>query len=525
MGKMVFNLAMICFVVLVSLGLVLAAEASWTDIGGGRLKVTAILVDPQQPQNIFFGSEEGVFRSTDGGKNWSSVFFLKGQNQAVHALVYANPDKNSLYAATGSGLFFSPDQAKSWKKVFQGKNELERDCQAVVVLEGGIYLGTKAGLFFSFDRGQSWKSQPNELGYSQILAIAFKNNVEGNHEVYAACVKGLFKTRSQSPSWDKIFSATSIQNDLEQIEPDEDQEEGVETSEIRSVAIERENNGRIYLAASSGVYCSGDNGLSWQRISDQGLLKKDVRSIIAGSGSRLYAATKAGLFVFQEGLWHDLSLRLVCGQVNSFSFDGAANLYVASSKGLFKSQSLDLIGQNSSQSQNDLLDNVPTIEQVQQAAMRFAEVEPDKIKNWRRLAAKKAWLPQMSLGGNRNTVDLWHWESGSTTKDGDDNLRKGHDSFDWDVSLSWDLGDIVWSEAQNSIDVRSRLTVQLRNDILDEVTKIYFERLRVKEDLASLDIWDRKKKREKELRVKELNAYLDGLTGGYFSQKTLKDKS
>jgi hypothetical protein len=186
---------------------------------------------------------------------------------------------------------------------------------------------------------------------------------------------------------------------------------------------------------------------------------------------------------------------------------------------------LNLIEQDSDPGQKDFLDDIPAIEQVQQAAMRFAEVEPDKIKNWRRLAAKKAWLPQMSLGGNRNTVDLWHWESGSTTKDGDDNLRKGHDSFDWDVSLSWDLGDIVWSEAQNSIDVRSRLTVQLRNDILDEVTKIYFERLRVKEDLASLDIWDRKKKREKELRVKELNAYLDGLTGGYFSQKTIKDKS
>ena len=525
MGKMVFNLAVICFVLLVSLGLVLADEASWTDIGGGHLKVTAILVDPQQPQNIFFGSEEGVFRSTDGGKNWSSVFSLKGQNQAVHALVYASPDKNSLYAATGSGLFFSPDQAKSWKKIFRGKNELERDCQTVVVLEGGIYLGTKAGLFVSFDRGQSWTSQPNELGYSQILAIAFKNNVEGDHEVYAVCVKGLFKTRSQSPSWDKIFSATSIQNDLEQIEPDENREEEIEISEIRSVAVEPENNGRIYLAESSGVYCSGDNGLSWQRISDQGLLKKEVRSIIAGSGSRLYAATKAGIFVFQEGLWHDLSLRLVCGQVNSFSFDGAANLYVASSKGLFKSQSLDLIGQNSSQGQKDLLDNVPTIEQVQQAAMRFAEVEPDKIKNWRRLAAKKAWLPQMSLGLDRNTADLWHWESGSTTKEGDDNLRKGRDSFDWDVSLSWDLGDIVWSEAQNSIDVRSRLTVQLRNDILDEVTKIYFERLRVKEDLASLDIRDKNKRKEKELRVKELNAYLDGLTGGYFSQKTLKGKS
>lgn len=58
---------------------------------------------------------------------------------------------------------------------------------------------------------------------------------------------------------------------------------------------------------------------------------------------------------------------------------------------------------------------------------------------------------------------------------------------------------------------------------MDEVTKLYFERLRVKMELDNLSIEERKKRFEKELRLQELTAYLDGLTGGYFSQQ-MKNK-
>lgn len=60
--------------------------------------------------------------------------------------------------------------------------------------------------------------------------------------------------------------------------------------------------------------------------------------------------------------------------------------------------------------------------------------------------------------------------------------------------------------------------VELRDDILDEVTKLYFERLRIKMELDNLSIEERKKRFEKELKLQELTALLDGLTGGYFSK-------
>ena len=81
--------------------------------------------------------------------------------------------------------------------------------------------------------------------------------------------------------------------------------------------------------------------------------------------------------------------------------------------------------------------------------MKYAEVEPEKISHWRNQAAKRAFLPKLTAGINRDASDLWHWESGSTTKTGDDALVRGRDTVDWDLSLIWDLGEIIWNNIQN----------------------------------------------------------------------------
>ena len=128
-------------------------------------------------------------------------------------------------------------------------------------------------------------------------------------------------------------------------------------------------------------------------------------------------------------------------------------------------------------------------------------------------------LPQLSIGFDRNSADLWHWEGGSTTKADDDILQRGRDTIDWDISLSWDLGELIWNEDQTSIDVRSRLLVELRDDILDQVTKLYFERRRIRGELDEISLENRKKRRELGLRLEELTAQLDALTGGYFSEQ------
>ena len=93
----------------------------------------------------------------------------------------------------------------------------------------------------------------------------------------------------------------------------------------------------------------------------------------------------------------------------------------------------------------------------------------------------------------------------------DDDITSGNDEA-WSISLTWQLGDIIWNNAQTSIDNRSKLMVQLRDDVLNEVTRMYFERRRLQIDMFMSPPADMKSTIEKDLRLQELTANIDSLT-------------
>ncbi len=62
--------------------------------------------------------------------------------------------------------------------------------------------------------------------------------------------------------------------------------------------------------------------------------------------------------------------------------------------------------------------------------------------------------------------------------------------------------------------------VQLRNDILAEVTRLYFERRRLQIEMAESGETGQERI-DKELRLQELTSLINRLTGGHFT-KVLK---
>ncbi len=503
---------------------VFSNDIIWDDIGRGNLNLRTVLINPDNPGVIYIGSSNAILKSEDGGENWRRVLSVKGVTRAVNFLLFDPADKNSLYAATGNGLFRSANQGQDWRRIFQGKNYLENECTALAILPSAIYLGTKAGLFVSQDKGRSWHRQSGEIGKTSILAIAY-NFKEPNY-IYAASVGGVFMTMDSGQSWERSFIASPTENGNEEEEAAEGQDEAERNSCIRYLALDPNNPNYLYLATDKGVYKSQDRAKTWELLPDYGLLEKKVSFLLVSEQSCLYAVAKSGIFEYGDNRWKELSLGLAVTEINHLALDKQRNLYAASNRGLFRSSQDSVTLESGENIISIYSKDEPKINEVQQVAIKYAEVEPGKIKLWREQARKKAVLPQLSIGIDRSTTDLWHWESGSTAigQSGDDLLRRGRDSIDWDVTLSWNLGELIWNDDQTSIDVRSRLMVQLREDVLDEVTKLYFERIRVKMELDNLSIEDRKKRFEKELRLQELTAQLDGLAGGYYSSQ-IKGKS
>ncbi|MFH0763114.1 MAG: hypothetical protein V1925_04420 [Candidatus Omnitrophota bacterium] len=514
MKRMILVL-LICYALILTVAQ--AAEMVWEEIARGETDIGAVLVHPQDPRLIFMGNSHGVFRSEDAGRSWRRVLSVRGQNRRVNFLLCNAATPNSIYAATGQGLFYSGNRGRSWKRIFKGGDYLESDCASVAVSAGAIYLGTQKGLFISTDKGRSWVKAMGRLANNRIFAVSY--SPAGC--VYAASSDGVYTIEKGQDSWERVFVAALSENGADSEDEVNDSEEEGYTFDISYIACNPLDLNSVYLATSRGVYVSHNKGKEWEVLSEYGLLSRSIRFILA-SGKSLYAATERGIFEYRDERWHELSFGLTTDEVRFLAADNQGNLYAACDRGLFKGRADDAKGSGFQERLGFYSEGEPAIGEVQKAAIKYAEVSPEKIKFWRKQAAAKAVLPKLSAGVGRDTSDLWHWEGGSTTKLYDDVLTKGRDALDWDVTLSWDLSELIWNPDQTSIDVRSKLMVQLRDDILDEVTKLYFERLRIKVEMDELPIEASKKRLQKQLRLQELTASIDALTGGYFSSQAKK---
>ncbi|MFT5207770.1 MAG: hypothetical protein ACI9CF_001530, partial [Candidatus Omnitrophota bacterium] len=166
----------------------------------------------------------------------------------------------------------------------------------------------------------------------------------------------------------------------------------------------------------------------------------------------------------------------------------------------------------------------PSINELQNIAMHYAEVHPDKIDSWRKMAKQKAWFPKIGVGfdmGIDQTVEL---DRGGTNDPDQFIFGPNEEDKQWNVDMSWDLSELIWSSDQTSIDARSRLSTQLRDEILTRLTRLFFAKKRLQMEALLNPNQSISAIIETEMRIKEYIADIDALTGGYYSQVLSRKK-
>ncbi|OQX80617.1 MAG: hypothetical protein B6D56_04630 [Candidatus Omnitrophica bacterium 4484_70.1] len=276
---------------------------------------------------------------------------------------------------------------------------------------------------------------------------------------------------------------------------------------------------KIYLGTSRGVFFSPDAGRTWQKLFVSKIENLDIRCISQTPKQKqgLYLATNKGAYYFNqdEKVAYSLFEGIPTLDIRWLDFDRQGRLFLATEKGLYFRNQFSLPTSNR-QSQR-LLEKEPSIREVQEAALRWNEVHPDKIRKWRKRLLRRGWCPKLNIDVSGSVDDTYEIYTSSTKSYyvlGPEDRR-----ISWGVSLTWDLGELIWNSYEDDIDTRSRLTTQMRINILDDVNRVYFERLRLKREILLGLFKDERDKVNKELRLRELTATLDGYTGGYFSQR------
>jgi hypothetical protein len=155
----------------------------------------------------------------------------------------------------------------------------------------------------------------------------------------------------------------------------------------------------------------------------------------------------------------------------------------------------------------------PTAREIHTCVIRYADVSNGKIKRWHTESRFAGFMPSFSFGKSLDRGASISTYSGRYIT-GPEDVSKG-----WDADVSWNLGDVIYSSNQTSIDSREKLMVELRNDLLSEATRIYYERRRLQIDLIFTPALSEQEHLENLLRMDELTSLLDGMTDGFFSKK------
>lgn len=175
--------------------------------------VRALAVHPHNPKVIFLGSEQGLFRSTDGANQWSRVESpFDGWQVWCILLVPQRPDV-LVVGTCPAGLFLSEDGGDSWSlpvvRMLQNCPRimhtrvtcLAADPDDPQMLWAGVEID---GIFRSRDAGRTWEPVGRGLSSRDIHSLAIAASGHGRWNMLAATNNDLNLSEDQGETWQPL---------------------------------------------------------------------------------------------------------------------------------------------------------------------------------------------------------------------------------------------------------------------------------------------------------------------------------
>jgi hypothetical protein len=162
----------------------------------------------------------------------------------------------------------------------------------------------------------------------------------------------------------------------------------------------------------------------------------------------------------------------------------------------------------------------PPVDMLRRAATALAMAEPARARSLVARARLAGWLPEVRL---RVVRDLGRKESldvgGSSSLDAP--VPVGVDTTNdvrYECRATWDLSRIVFNPDELGAHYQALRMSDIRRELESVVVRLYFERRRLKAEALASDANDTASEIRLDLRIQEIEAELDALTGGAFSR-------
>jgi hypothetical protein len=216
--------------------------------------------------NIFAGTNTGVYLSTNNGEFWSQTSL---NNKSVWSLAVSG---NNIYAGT-NGVYLSTNIGLSWTQI--GMSNI--DVWALSINGSNIFAATGIGVSISTNNGMNWTQTSLYNKYISSLIITGNDVFAGD---WNDC--NVFRSTDNGSNWAQIFLGGST------------------TNPVLCLAV----NGNNFFAGTDngGVLRSTNNGLNWAWTS---LINISVLALTTNgnyifAGAAIWSLSYGGVFLSSD---------------------------------------------------------------------------------------------------------------------------------------------------------------------------------------------------------------------------------
>ena len=188
---------------------------NWTERMGGMTEinfVVALAIDLAHPNIMYAGTTGGVYRTKNATESWEKItkgmvaFDAKMASMAlgVNRIVIDGTNPDIVYAGTTQGLFKSTNQGDQWTKVGKALNGVYiSEIQLDPIHSQIVYLATSGGVQKSIDGGNTWERKNSGIQATSIRSI--RMSPQDQNILYAGTNGGgLYRTVNGGETWSRL---------------------------------------------------------------------------------------------------------------------------------------------------------------------------------------------------------------------------------------------------------------------------------------------------------------------------------
>jgi photosystem II stability/assembly factor-like uncharacterized protein len=264
---------------------------SWEVTGPLGGDVRSLVVDPQDPQRLYFGTIDGqIYTTGDGGSSWSRLEGFNRPGLLVDNLIIDPRDSKVIYAAANrykeaGGFFKTTDGGKTWRDAEQLRSEgiyslTQSDKNLDLLL-----AGTNHGIWRSTDAGETWEHLDTSAAAGLINVESLAIDPRGTNVYYAGTWYLPYKSTDGGKTWN--VTKTGI----------------IDDSDIFAIEIDERNADHVIMSACSGIYETRNAGTNWRKVNGIPSQSRRTRSIMQNPARPdvIYAGTTEGFWMSTNG--------------------------------------------------------------------------------------------------------------------------------------------------------------------------------------------------------------------------------